>query len=178
MRRPAELCNLHVNDIVDKGKYVNFRIRYSKTDQHHKGAFITIEKLEPEICPIAFTYQLIKQQNISNEDWLFTLEKKNKLTTPAVSSIVKKVAKFLNCDLKLSGHSLWISSTTAAVKASLSEPQIHSIGHWKSDTIDSYLRSISAAEAQASIKMGFHKEIPEQYPYWYFTDDSLMSSNS
>ena len=158
MSRPSEVVALKANDVIDKGQFIEVRIRFTKVDQLGKGTFIAIEKLQdPRICPASFILRLIKCDGISGEDWIFRTANGNKLSPAALSSMIKRIGALYenSSNLKLSGHSLRIGGATAAVQGGMTDAQIRSIGQWKSNALDLYLRSLATAKSKASEKMGF-----------------------
>jgi hypothetical protein len=71
-------------------------------------------------------------------------------------AIVKRVAQYAGLVGRYSGHSLRIGGATAALQGRImmSMEQIRSIGNWESRAVLFYPRSVTAANSNASIKMG------------------------
>ena len=78
-----------------------------------------------------------------------------KLSTNAVSDIVRKMVKEAGLKVQASGQSLRIAGATLAVKAGWEMAEICAVGGWRSDAVLLYMRDCAVAEKKGSTSMGF-----------------------
>lgn len=157
MRRASELTNIRRRDLIWRDGMFILRVPKSKTDQSGEGREISLEASGDAVsCPVKVINEFLASDNWKPEDFLFrsTFSKRGKLSVSAISNLVKQVALSAGLQGKFSSHSLRIGGATAGMMGGLTMEQIRSIGHWESDAILLYLRSIGASVAGASRKMG------------------------
>jgi integrase len=157
MRRASELIQLRRRDLIWRDGLFIIRVAKSKTDQSGEGREITLEATGDLVtCPVRVISEFLTSDTWSQDDFLFrsAFGKRGKLSISSVSNLVKQVAKDAGLDGKFSSHSLRIGGATAGMLGGLTMEQIRSIGHWESDAILLYLRSIGASVAGASRRMG------------------------
>jgi len=157
MRRASELVQLRRKDLVWRDGMFVVRVARSKTDQAAEGREITVEASGDLVsCPVKVITEFLESDNWDPNDFLFrsTFKKQGKLSVSAVSNLVKQVATEAGLEGRFSSHSLRIGGATAGMMGGLTMEQIRSIGHWESDAILLYLRSIGASAAGASRSMG------------------------
>jgi integrase len=156
MRRPGEIGNLRRSHLWKKDGWFYLKVPFSKTDQLRKGKVIPIEPSDSSwSCPVKILDRYLASRRFKNgESLLFTSRTGSKLSTAAVSAIVKRIAANAKLEGKFSGHSLRIGGATAALQGGMTMEQIRAIGEWHSKAVLFYLRSIAAARTGASKKMG------------------------
>ena len=76
------------------------------------------------------------------------------ISSGAVNSAVKRVAKVLGLGLNITGHSLRIGGCTAAAAAGIPMEIIRVIGGWFSDAMLSYIRASAAPALSVTQRMG------------------------
>ena len=76
------------------------------------------------------------------------------ISSGAVNSAVKRVAKILGLGLNISGHSLRIGGCTAAAAAGIPMEIIRVIGGWFNDTMLSYIRASAPPALSVTQRMG------------------------
>lgn len=156
MRRPGELVELRVRDIVRKDGVTWVLVRKSKTDQLGKGKEIPLDEGGlARTCPVKLVWEWIRFAGRRGEEHLFpNLNTGGKWSTAGITSALKEMAKVARIEGKFSGHSLRIGGATAAMKGGMSLALIMAIGGWESPAVMTYLRAVGAAQAKASRKMG------------------------
>ena len=159
MRRPGELGALKLRDVRFVSRDVlEVTVRKSKTRQVGAPRRVAIDAVGGMLCPVRLVRDWIalrRGQGALEGDPLFLGDKGGTLSTAAISSVVKRMAEWAGAYPEwYSGHSLRIGGATTAALGGLSTAQICAIGDWRSDAFLLYLRSIGAARAAASRKMG------------------------
>lgn len=155
MRRPGEMGYFRRSHVSFVGSQLRLLIPKSKTDQLARGRTIVIDPTGNITCPVRALQTWLPFVSAA-DDWLFPdlLDSSKSVSSGAVNSLVKEVARLANLSGRYTGHSLRIGGATAALRGGLSVDQIRSIGDWRSDAILFYLRSIATAELGASQLMG------------------------
>jgi integrase len=158
MRRASEIVALRRKNLVKRDGLFIIRISRSKTDQMAVGREIAIEPSFDEVtCPVKLLEEFLASDTWNLDDFLFrsaVIGRRVPLKVSSISELVKQAAKAGGLQGKFSSHSLRIGGATAGMMGGLSMEQIRSIGHWESDAVLLYLRSVGAAMAGASSKMG------------------------
>jgi spore maturation protein SpmA len=88
-----------------------------------------------------------------SEELIFKTVRGRPVNASVISSIVQRAAADAGIAGNFASHSLRIGGATASMGV-LSLEEIKSIGHWRSDAVNAYLRSVGAARNGASRKMG------------------------
>lgn len=153
MRRASELRNLRVADVQLGPRKMTLLIRKQKNDQHAKGQQIFIDATDTATCPVALMQRYLASRNNVSE-WLFDSNNGGQLSTGAISSIVRKIAKVTNTAGTFSSHSLRIGGATAALEGGLTKEQVQAIGGWTSEAVQLYMRAREGGIIQTSSKMG------------------------
>lgn len=160
MRRGAELGELRVDDVEDRGADgLVVTVRKSKTDQLAAGLRLPVDATGGATCPVGLLrrWLMVRPVLVCRGDGcesLFVSVRGQPLTTSAISSIVRRAAEGAGLAGRFSAHSLRIGGATAALGAGASIDAIRAIGGWSSDAVMRYLRPASAAMDALSSKMG------------------------
>ena len=151
---PGLLLRSHV--WVDYQGWVWIFIPKSKTDQLGVGKEVSIEPCYSKYCPAAILKSYMQLFPGSANDFLFPSinDPSHEVSSSAVNSAVKRVAKHAELDGQYSGHSMRIGGATAAMGGGATMAQLRSYGDWVSDAILRYIRA-GAASSGFSAKMGF-----------------------
>ena len=107
-----------------------------------------------DICPVKLLREYLQWRG-DQPGPLFLDHKGGQLSTGAISSLVRRMAKENGFDGCYSSHSLRIGGATAAMEGGMSKEQIQAIGGWTSEAVQRYLRAREAMQLRASHCMGF-----------------------
>ena len=157
MRRASELLNLKRRDLLFRDGMFILRIRMSKTDKSGSGRELTIEASNDSVsCPVKILEEFLRSDYWEEGDFLFRsgIHNDKKLSVSLLSNLVKRVAREAGLKGRFSSHSLCIGGATAGMMGGMSMEQIRAVGHWESDAVLLYLRSVGASLAGASRRMG------------------------
>jgi site-specific recombinase XerD len=153
MRRASELRDLRRTDVTINNNMLTMLIRRQKNDQLAKGQQVFIEATHTILCPVDLMRRYIAKTS-SKSEWLFINKDGHKISTSAISSIVRKAAAAVGVDGHFSSHSLRIGGATAALEGGMSKEQIKAIGGWSSEAVEKYMRARAVAQLGVSAKMG------------------------
>ena len=145
-----------------ENKWLRVYVRCQKNDQEANGQFILIEPTWSASCPCRLLVEYLQEfsfeigQSIQGDKPLFVSLNGNvsPITSGAVNSAVKRVAKILGLGLNITGHSLRIGGCTAAAAAGIPMGIIRVIGGWFSDAMLSYIRAAAAPALSVTQRMG------------------------
>ena len=180
MRRPSELAAFKRRHVcwvapslagwssahnAPKGfenKWLRVYVRCQKNDQEANGQFILIEPTWSASCPCRLLVEYLQEfgftigPSIQGDKPLFVSLNDNvsPISSGAVNSAVKRVAKVLGLGLNITGHSLRIGGCTAAAAAGIPMEIIRVIGGWFSDAMLSYIRASAAPALSVTRRMG------------------------
>ena len=180
MRRPSELAKFkrrHVSWVAPsladwvpalsappgfENQWLRVYVRSQKNDQEANGQFILIEPTWSVACPCRLLVDYLREFKFQigstgqGDEPLFVSLNDNvsPITSGAVNSAVKRVAKVLGLGSNVTGHSLRIGGCTAAAAAGIPMEIIRVIGGWFSDAMLGYIR---AAAAPALFGLGLAK---------------------
>ena len=107
-----------------ENKWLRVYVRCQKNDQEANGQFILIEPTWSASCPCRLLVEYLQEfsfeigQSIQGDKPLFVSLNDNvsPITSGAVNSAVKRVAKILGLGLNVTGHSLRIGGCTAVAQ--------------------------------------------------------------
>ena len=137
---------------------VVIHIKQSKTDPFRQGVSIYLGKMESMLCPVA---SLLSYLVVWGKDGgpLFRFKDGRPLTRPLLVAALKKVLSSVGFKPEnYAGHSFQIGAATTAAACGVPVEIIKSLGRWKSDVYQLYVRlptdqlsSISKQLAQSRI---------------------------
>ena len=159
MLRPGELIKLRLEDVKLEEDGVKVRLGRTKADQKAERKPLLVEPSKSPACPVKLLLSLIqkrKAQGAAAADPLFVGPTGKRLTSSAVTSIVRRMAEAHGLDPKtVAGHSLRIGGASAAVEGGLSMTQVMAAGGWKSGAVKQYLSPMKKKYSKTiSAKMG------------------------
>jgi len=180
MRRPSELAKFkrrHVSWVAPslagwvpthtalpgfENKWLRVYVRSQKNDQEANGQFILIEPTWSVACPcrllvdylLEFKFQIGSTGQGDEPLFVSLNDNVSPITSGAVNSAVKRVAKVLGLGPNVTGHSLRIGGCTAAAAAGIPMEIIRVIGGWFSDAMLGYIRAAAAPALFVTQRMG------------------------
>jgi len=155
MLRPGELIKLRLEDVKLEQDGAKIRLGRTKADQKAERRPLLVEPSESPACPVKLLTSLVqkrKAQGAAAADPLFVGAAGKRLTSSAVTSIVRRMAEAHGLDPgSVSGHSLRIGGASAAADGGLSMTQIMAAGGWKSGAVQRYLSPVKKKENAKSV---------------------------
>lgn len=132
--RVSELTHLKVKDFEFDKDYGWIRKGKGNKDRF----FIIAEKLKDDII------NHIKEDNLSDNSWLFKGNKENHISNRTIQKIIKKAAKKARINKKVHSHTLRHSFATHLIEDGYDLPSVQSIlGHNSSQTTMIYIHMAS-----------------------------------
>lgn len=153
LRRPSELAALKWSDIQQRGELLWVTIRKSKTDQRRSGFSIPLERSASKYCAVTLLEEWRRAQTPASAT-VFTTVLGKDMTTSSISAVVKRVARAVGFEEKVSGHSLRIGGATALLSAGVSSENIQALGGWSSSAFQRYARTTELAASRIASRMG------------------------
>ena len=137
-------------DSREAPQIVRVVIKQSKTDPFRRGAMISREKSGNELCPVSAVLAYLARRG-SSQGPLFIFSDGSPLSRQRLVSYLRESLSFLdfNCEL-YSGHSFRIGAATTAAATGLEDSVIRSLGRWRSDAYQRYIRRDARELAQFS----------------------------
>ena len=180
MRRPSELAKFkrrHVSWVAPslagwvssntaplgfENKWLRVYVRSQKNDQEANGQFILIEPTWSAACPCRllvdylreFKFQIGSTDQGDKPLFVSLNDNVSPITSGAVNSAVKRVAKVLGLGPNVTGHSLRIGGCTAAAAAGIPMEITRVIGGWFSGAMLGYIRAAAAPALSVTQRMG------------------------
>ena len=139
---------LAVNDAtfipnIENPTAIQLKIKQSKTDPFRQGTTLTITKSDSQICAVDALRDYILQRNPRNvQEPLFTLKDGEPFTRTILTSNLREILKLLGYpELEYAPHSFRIGAATTAAAANLPPWLIKTLGRWRSDCYEIYIRT-------------------------------------
>ena len=142
--RISELTALLLSDVaVDSHTFpqmVRLTIRQSKTDQFRHGTYVYLGKTGHNVCPVAALVKYLGKQT-DKPGLLFILPDNRLLSRNMFRAVLNKAFT----DLRLhpgsfNTHSFRIRAATSTAHAGISEPFLKTLGRWKSNAYQKYIK--------------------------------------
>ena len=129
---------------------ISLLIKQSKTDPFRRGTVIYMGRTDNVLCPVAAVLSYLARRG-DHPGPLFLFEDGSPLSRSRLVSELRKALSSigLNCDV-YAGHSFRIGAATTAASRGLEDSTIKSLGRWRSDAYQSYIRLDSSVMAQFS----------------------------
>ena len=119
---------------------IQVSIKQSKGDQFRKGAWIYLGKTGHAVCPVRALVQYLSRRG-GTPGPLFLFSKGKWLTRHAFSKALDKALEELQMDLsQFNTHSFRIGTATSAKQVGTSDSHVKTLGRWKSDAYQKYVR--------------------------------------
>ena len=122
---------------------ISVTIKQSKTDPFREGTTLTIAKSKSHVCAVEALREYLLQRNPQNEhEPLFTLQNGEALTRTVLNSNIRTLLLCLGYQHKhYAPHSFRIGAATTAAAANLPPWLIKTLGRWRSDCYEVYIRA-------------------------------------
>ena len=159
--RRSELVSIDFEDLkmVREGYVV--KLRRSKTDQEGAGREVAIPYgSNPQTCPVRAILDWLNCSKIGSGPIFRPINKhghvlSSRLSSKAVSLIIKKNPHLRGKEGNFSGHSLRAGFvTTAAIKGVAEHTIMKQTGHKRSDTLKKYIRAADLWKENPAAKVG------------------------
>lgn len=152
-----ESSHLSLKDIsVDSRKnprLIKVTIKQSKTDPFRKGVHLYLGATDLPICPISGILPYLAARG-ARAGPLFVTEKGKVLTRQIFSNKIDTVLEQLQIDPSYyNTHSFRIGAATTAAQARISEAHIKTLGRWRSDAYQRYIKMPPQELAQLSRRL-------------------------
>lgn len=140
--------SLSVHDVsfipnIENPTSITVQIKQSKTDPFREGTSLTIAKSKSHVCAVEALREYLLQRNPENgQEPLFTLKTGEALTRTVVNSNLRSLLLCLGYKEKhYAPHSFRIGAATTAAAAKLPPWLIKTLGRWRSDCYEIYIRT-------------------------------------
>ncbi|ELR13539.1 integrase domain containing protein [Acanthamoeba castellanii str. Neff] len=144
MRRASELAGLCLEDVELGDGGLRVCIRKAKNDQLGKGQLVFIEPTGRATCPVRLFRLFVQWRGLGG----------GVMSSSAISAVCQRMVAAAGLSAQVSSHSLRIGGATAAVEGGMTREQVMTIGGWRSDAVNSYLRARELPSMAVSRRMG------------------------
>ena len=149
-----ESSHLSLKDILvdsrTNPRLIKVTIKQSKTDPFYKGVNLYLAATDLSICPVFGILPYLAARG-AKAGLLFITEKGKVLTRQIFSDKIDTVLKRLQIDpTHYSTHSFRIGAATTAAQAHISEAHIKTLGRWRSNAYQRYIKTSPQELAQLS----------------------------
>ncbi|KAM3936568.1 uncharacterized protein RB166_008366 [Leptodactylus fuscus] len=126
-------------DVLLCNDSLRIRIRRSKTDSLGKGAWIPLQRVDGDVCPVRSVSDYLSRRAQGSS--FLVHESGFPVTSFQFRSVFNKSLSFLGADPSEYGtHSFRIGAATEASRAGLSVESVQRIGRWRSSCYAGYVR--------------------------------------
>ena len=137
----VHLSPLEVNlDSRVNPRMIRLRLKQSKTDPFHRSADVFLGHTYHDICPVSALLDYLVQRG---QDWgaLFTYSDRSSLSCQKLVSEVHSALAMKGLDGNgFTGHSFRIGAATTAKAKGVSDSTVKTLGRWRSDAFQLYIR--------------------------------------
>ena len=122
---------------------IQVRIKQSKTDPFRHGTTLVIARSHSSVCAVTALREYLLQRSPANPDEpLFLLQNKEPLTRTILNANLRALLKMLGYnETEYAPHSFRIGAATTAAAANLPPWLIKTLGRWRSDCYELYIRT-------------------------------------
>ena len=133
----AFVPNIHHTD------YIQVRIKQSKTNPFRQGTTLTIAKSNSKVCAVIALRDYILQRNSTTTDEpLFMLQNGQPLSHCVLNAKLRELLNMLGyLETDYAPHSFRIGAATTAAAANMPPWLIKTLGSWRSDCYELYIRT-------------------------------------
>ena len=137
----VHLSPLEVNlDSRVNPRMIRLRLQQSKTDPFHRGADVFLGRTYHDICPVSALLDYLVQRG-QDRGPLFTYSDGSSLSRQKLVSKVHSTLAMKGLDGKgFTGHSFRIGAGTTAKAKGVSDSTVKTLGRWRSDAFQLYIR--------------------------------------
>ena len=119
---------------------ISLNIKHSKTDQGRVGCQVVLGKTNDELCPVTALLQYLARRG-GCPGALFQWQDGTPLSKAKFVEAVRQALSAANLPaLQFAGHSFRIGAATTAAMVGLQDSAIQTLGHWRSDCYQLYIR--------------------------------------
>jgi hypothetical protein len=131
------------NPTIKNPESLHVRIKQSKTDPFRQGTTLAIAKSHSSVCAVIALREYLLQRNPTNTDEpLFMLQNGEPLTRTILSANLRELLNILGyIENEYAPHSFRIGAATTAAAANLPPWLIKTLGRWRSDCYELYIRT-------------------------------------
>ena len=157
-----EATHITFNDVaVDRLKeptMVRARLKTSKTDPFRKGVDVVVGKTGDAIFPVSAVLNYLLARG-AGPGPLFHFKDGKPLTKARFVSQAREALQTAGDDgMSYSGHSFRSGAATAAAKAGVEDSTIKTLGRWKSDIYQVYIKIPRHHLAAVSVRLAANQE--------------------
>ena len=119
---------------------VRLTIKQSKTDQFRQGTYVYLGKTDHRICPVMALVQYLAKRG-DKPGPLFMLPNNKSLTRKTFCAALSKAFQELEMNPRTyNTHSFRIGAATSAKQAGISDSLLKTLGRWRSNAYQKYVR--------------------------------------
>ena len=128
---------------IQNPDHIKVRIKQSKTDPFRQGTTLTIAKSNSTVCAVIALRDYLLQRNPStNDEPLFMLQNGQPLSRSTLNSNLRELLNILGyLETEFAPHSFRIGAATTAAAANMPPWLIKTLGRWRSDCYELYIRT-------------------------------------
>ena len=144
-RKYKSSTHLLLEDITTNRRSLSARLKRSKTDRFGKSATVLIGATGSCTCPVRAMGKFLAARWLQPPGPLFMLKSGDFLTRTDISRTTKHLLHAAGIDPEpYSSHSYRIGAATAAADAGLPDHLIKTLGRWRSNAYQTYIRTSSS----------------------------------
>ncbi|ELR11800.1 phage integrase family protein [Acanthamoeba castellanii str. Neff] len=153
MQQALELAGLRLEDVKLGDGGLRMCIHKAKNDQLSKGQLVFIEPTG-RATHLVWLFQLFIQWRGHAPGLLFMTVGSGVMSSSTISAVCQRMVMAAGLSTQVSSHSLRISGATATIEGGMTTEQVMTIGGWRSDAVNSYLRARELPSMAVSRRMG------------------------
>ena len=128
-------------DSATSPSLISLNIKYSKTDQGRVGCQVVLGKTQDDLCPVTALLEYLARRGTS-PGALFQWQDRTPLSKHRFVEEVRKALTAANLPaMEYAGHSFRIGAATTAAAVGLQDSAIQTLGRWRSDCYQLYIKS-------------------------------------
>ena len=128
------------SDISQSQQFITINIKASKTDPFREGMMLYVAKSGRSVCAVKAMYRYLRYRK-KKKGPLFKFRDRTYLTRQTVTSTIRAALEYRGKEVKrYSSHSFRIGAASTAAEAGLPDSLIKSLGRWRSNCYQHYIR--------------------------------------
>ena len=137
-------------DCKSNPRMIQIQIKQSKTDPFRKGVKLSLGRTDCVVCPVSAILAYLAVRG-AQPGPLFLTDHNKAVTRPYFSSVLTAILTDIGLPVhSFNTHSFRIGAATSAKQADISDSNIKTLGRWRSDTYQSYIRMAPSELAKFS----------------------------
>ena len=146
--------HLLVKDITITSDSIKLLLKRSKTDKFGKSATVLIGSTSTSTCPVKAMQKFLSIRQREPPGPLFVLQSGKNVTRRLVSEMTQSLLRSAGLDWQCySSHSYRIGAATTAASAGLPDHLIKTLGRWRSNAYQDYIRTSPKILCRAAAQM-------------------------